>query len=153
MITKVSDSHSMQGQAQQREIVSIEVNRIVAGNNDRHTFDREKLEELAASIAAHGLAQPDRAQAAAARALPQHLESAGLPRVDPVQRSVGLHESAGDLDRRAARGHARQRSRGAKQHLEAGAVGRQARPHGGEALARARHCLRQRSTDPPGVGG
>ena len=56
MITQANASKTMQ--AQQREIVSIAVDRIVAGNNDRHTFDREKLEELAASIQAHGLAQP-----------------------------------------------------------------------------------------------
>lgn len=39
-------------------IQSLPTSSIVAGNNDRHSFDAAKLEELAASIAAHGLAQP-----------------------------------------------------------------------------------------------
>ena len=40
------------------EIANIPVSSIAAGNNDRKEFDPVKLEELAASIAAHGLAQP-----------------------------------------------------------------------------------------------
>ena len=40
------------------EIANIPVSSIAAGNNDRKEFDQVKLEELAASIAAHGLAQP-----------------------------------------------------------------------------------------------
>jgi ParB/RepB/Spo0J family partition protein len=40
------------------EITNLSVSQIVAGNNDRREFDPVKLEELAASIAAHGLAQP-----------------------------------------------------------------------------------------------
>lgn len=41
-----------------REVKSILVDKIRAGNNDRHSFDAGKLAELAASILAHGLAQP-----------------------------------------------------------------------------------------------
>jgi ParB/RepB/Spo0J family partition protein len=40
------------------EIVEIPVEQIAAGNNDRKRFDPVKLEELAASIREHGLAQP-----------------------------------------------------------------------------------------------
>lgn len=40
------------------EIISIPVSQIIPGANDRKIFDRAKLEELAASIAEHGLAQP-----------------------------------------------------------------------------------------------
>lgn len=41
-----------------REVVALPVYKIVAGNNDRKVFDQAKLEELAASIKEHGLAQP-----------------------------------------------------------------------------------------------
>ncbi len=40
------------------EITDLPVSEIAAGNNDRQDFDPAKLAELAASIAAHGLAQP-----------------------------------------------------------------------------------------------
>lgn len=39
-------------------IQTLPVSRIQPGNNDRHTFDADKLAELASSIQAHGLAQP-----------------------------------------------------------------------------------------------
>jgi ParB family chromosome partitioning protein len=39
-------------------VVELPVDRIVAGTNDRKSFDPVKLAELAASIAEHGLAQP-----------------------------------------------------------------------------------------------
>lgn len=39
-------------------ITSLQVSRIKAGNNDRKNFNRRALEELATSIAEHGLAQP-----------------------------------------------------------------------------------------------
>lgn len=39
-------------------IVDVEVTRIVPGDNDREDFDEAELHELAASMAAHGLAQP-----------------------------------------------------------------------------------------------
>lgn len=41
-----------------QSIQNIPVSQIMAGNNDRKLFDRAKLEELAASISKHGLAQP-----------------------------------------------------------------------------------------------
>ena len=40
------------------EIEQIPTSHVVPGNNDRKRFDRQALEELAQSIAAHGLAQP-----------------------------------------------------------------------------------------------
>jgi ParB family chromosome partitioning protein len=40
------------------QITNVPVTRIVPGNNDRRVFDPAKLEELAASIQTHGLAQP-----------------------------------------------------------------------------------------------
>lgn len=41
-----------------KNLTSILCDQIVAGNNDRHSFDPAKLQELAASIDANGLAQP-----------------------------------------------------------------------------------------------
>ncbi|NIV38016.1 MAG: ParB/RepB/Spo0J family partition protein, partial [Anaerolineae bacterium] len=40
------------------EIRNLPCSKVVAGNNDRKVFDRHGLEDLAASIAEHGLAQP-----------------------------------------------------------------------------------------------
>jgi ParB/RepB/Spo0J family partition protein len=39
-------------------VTNLPVSQIIPGNNDRKDFDRARLEELAASIQAHGLAQP-----------------------------------------------------------------------------------------------
>jgi ParB family chromosome partitioning protein len=40
------------------QVTLLPVSHIIAGNNDRKTFDAAKLTELATSIASHGLAQP-----------------------------------------------------------------------------------------------
>lgn len=40
------------------EVTNIPVNQVEPGNNDRQVFDRQKLEDLAASIQKNGLAQP-----------------------------------------------------------------------------------------------